>query len=416
VSDLSGSKKKTLKELIEKLHAGAKADLIKEKFKEILKEVSPTEIAQVEEELIKEGMPQEEIQKLCDVHLTVFKESLEKEKALAPPGHPIRILMEEHKILLGFANEFREIIKEIMVEKDSALRQAQGGEQGRTASVEEKMTKSGHIAGHFNESESHYIREENVLFPYLEKHGITQPPAIMWMEHDKIREIKKNVYKLLEAHDRMVFQDFANQLEEAAMSLAEMLSSHFYKENNILFPTALKVIDENEWKEIRHQFDELGYCSFTPESARITPEEMKAPTSKPEMEGLIPFETGNLSKEQIEAIFSTLPVEITFIDKEDLVRYFSQPKEMIFSRTKAIIGRQVQLCHPQKSVHVVNQILEDFKNGRKDVAEFWINLGGKLVYIRYFAVRNKNGEYLGCLEVTQDITKTKKIEGEKRLL
>jgi PAS domain S-box-containing protein len=148
----------------------------------------------------------------------------------------------------------------------------------------------------------------------------------------------------------------------------------------------------------------------------MTPEEMKAPVSKLKIEGMVPFETGSLSKEEIEAIFSTLPVEITFIDKEDLVRYFSQPKEMIFSRTKAIIGRQVQLCHPQKSVHVVNQILEDFKNGRKDVADFWINLGGKLVYIRYFAVRNKNGEYLGCLEVTQDITEIKKIEREKRLL
>lgn len=403
MSNSSGNKKKALKELIEKLHAGAKPDEIKKRFKEILKDVGPTEIAQVEEELIKEGMPKEEIQRLCDVHLTVFKESLEKEKTLAPPGHPVHILMEEHKILLRFADEFREVAKGIRVEKDSA-------------STEEKMTKLGNIAKYFKESESHYIREENVLFPYLEKHGITQPPAIMWMEHDKIREIKKNIYKLLEAHDSMVFQDFSNQLEEAAMSLAEMLSNHFYKENNILFPTALKVIEEDEWRDIRHQFDEIGYCSFTPESVRIAPEEMKAPTSKPEMEGIIPFETGSLSKGQIEAIFSTLPVEITFIDKEDLVRYYSQPKEMIFSRTKAIIGRQVQLCHPQKSVHVVNQILEDFKSGKRDVAEFWINLEGKFVHIRYFAVRNKNGEYLGCLEVTQDITEIKKIEREKRLL
>ena len=403
MNDLAGNKKKALKELIEKLHAGANPDEIKERFKEILKDVSPIEISQVEEELIKEGLPKEEIQRLCDVHLTVFKESLEKEKVLAPPGHPIHILMEEHKILLRLAFEFREIAKEMTTEKDDV-------------SVTEKLTELGHLSEHFKESESHYLREENVLFPYLEKHGITQPPAIMWMEHDKIREIKKSIYKLLETHDSMVFQDFAKQLKEAAMSLAEMLSGHFYKENNILFPTALKVIGQNEWRDIRHQFDEIGYCSFTPQFARMTPEEMKAPVSKPEIEGMVPFETGSLSKEQIEAIFSTLPVEITFIDKEDLVRYFSQPKEMIFSRTKAIIGRQVQLCHPQKSVHVVNQILEDFKSVRKDVADFWINLGGKLVYIRYFAVRNKNGEYLGCLEVSQDITGIKRIEGEKRLL
>jgi DUF438 domain-containing protein len=416
MNDLVGNKKKALKELIEKLHAGAKPDEIKERFKEILKDVSAEEIAQVEEELIKEGMPQEEIQKLCDVHLTVFKESLEKEKTLAPLGHPVHILMEEHKMLLKFAYEFRGIAKEITAQKDSALRQAQGGEQSRTASAKEKMTKLGHISENFKESENHYLREENVLFPYFEKHGITQPPAIMWMEHDKIKEIKKNIYKLLDTHDSMVFQHFTNQLKEAAISLTDMLSSHFYKENNILFPTALKVIGENEWRDIRHQFDELGYCSFTPESARITKEEMKAPTSKPEIEGMVPFETGSLSKDQVEAIFSTLPMEITFIDREDLVRYFSQPKEMIFSRTKAIIGRKVQLCHPQKSVYLVNQILEDFKSGKKDAAEFWINLEGKLIHIRYFAVRNKNGEYLGCLEVTQNITEIKKIEREKRLL
>ena len=133
-------------------------------------------------------------------------------------------------------------------------------------------------------------------------------------------------------------------------------------------------------------------------------------------EGMIPFETGTLSKEEIEAIFNTLPVDITFLDKEDTVRYFSQSKERIFPRTKAVIGLKVQQCHPQRSLHIVNQILEDFKNGRRDSATFWINLKGRLIYIRYFAVQDKNGDYLGCLEVTQDITDIKNIEGEKRLL
>jgi len=142
----------------------------------------------------------------------------------------------------------------------------------------------------------------------------------------------------------------------------------------------------------------------------------KIPVSKTETKGMIPFETGSLSKEEIEAIFNNLPVDITFVDKENTVRYFSQSKERIFPRTKAVIGRKVQNCHPQKSVHVVNQILEDFKNGRRDVAEFWINLNDRLIYIRYFAVHDKNGDYLGCLEATQDITDIKKIEGEKKLL
>ncbi len=131
---------------------------------------------------------------------------------------------------------------------------------------------------------------------------------------------------------------------------------------------------------------------------------------------MINFETGSLTREQLEAILNTLPVDITFVDSEDTVRYFNQSKERIFVRTKAVIGRKVQQCHPQKSIDVVNRIIDDFRNGRRDVAEFWINMGGRLIYIRYFPVRNAKGEYLGVLEVTQDITDIKKIEGEKRLL
>ncbi|MGB8657772.1 MAG: PAS domain-containing protein [Candidatus Zixiibacteriota bacterium] len=129
----------------------------------------------------------------------------------------------------------------------------------------------------------------------------------------------------------------------------------------------------------------------------------------------ISFETGDLSEEDVQAIPDNLPVVPTFVDRNDQVRYFSQTEERIFVRTKAVIGLKVQQCHPQKSLQVVNQILDDFKNGQKDKADFWINLQGKLILIRYFAVRGKNGEYLGCLEVTQDITQIKKIEGEKRL-
>ena len=130
----------------------------------------------------------------------------------------------------------------------------------------------------------------------------------------------------------------------------------------------------------------------------------------------IVFETGNLSKEELGMILNTLPVDITFVDKDDTVRYFSQSKDRIFPRAKAIIGRKVQQCHPQKSLHKVEQILNDFKQNKRDVAGFWIDLKGKLIYIRYFAVRDRNGKYVGTVEVTQDITDIKNLEGEKRLL
>jgi len=402
MSELFGQdRKEILKELIESLHRGADPKAVKERFKEALRGVTPLEIARAEEELIREGMPREEVHRLCEVHLAVFRESLESVRPLAPPGHPIHILMEEHKILLRFGDELKGIAQK--------LRGARGMDPVSLEHLKD-------LGEHFKDSESHYVREENVLFPHLEKHGITQPPAIMWMEHDQIREAKKGLYGLIDDHKSMEFQDFAQRLDEAASSLAELLANHFHKENNILFPTSLRVITEDEWKDIRQQFDELGYCCFTPEGARALPEEMVAPVPKPEAEGEVTFETGALSIEEIEAILNTLPVDITFVDKEDVVRYFNQSGERIFPRTRAVIGRKVQQCHPQKSIHIVNRILEDFRAGRRDVAEFWIEHKGRFVHIRYFPVHGKDGEYLGTLEVTQDITDIKKLEGEKRLL
>lgn len=386
------NRKEHLKTMITRLHEGEPPEKIKEEFKQVLATVTPDEIAHIEEELIKEGVSQEEIQKLCDVHLAVFQESLGEMSV--PEGHPIHILMEEHKLLLQYANDART-----------------RGKDMKSPGEPETIAQLTHIAEHFKESESHYIREENVLFPYLEKHGVTQPPAIMWMEHDRIRGIKKDFYEVLDSRESMDFADFVKKLKEVSTSLTETLSSHFYKENNILFPTALKVIEDEEWKDIRQQFDELGYCCFAPVKAEavLLSEKLRHVTDK------ITFETGAFSLPVLESVLNTLPVDITFVDKTDTVQYFSQSKERIFPRTKAVLGRKVQQCHPQKSVHVVTQILEAFKKGERDAAEFWITMGDRLIYIRYFAVR-QNKEYVGCLEVTQDITDIQKIKGEKRLL
>jgi PAS domain S-box-containing protein len=397
----SANNKSKLKELIKALHAGARPDEVREKFKEVLEEAGPLEIAKVEEKLIEEGMPQEEVRRLCDVHLAVFRESLEKEETLAPPGHPVHILMEEHRIILQTAAELKEIVQKIQAANDFG-------------SVSPEMKQLRHIEEHLRDSESHHVREENVLFPYLEKHGVTQPPAIMWMEHDEIREKKKSLHKLVDEYQGMAFSDFAKQLKETATSLADLFSSHMYKENNILYPTALKVMDEKEWKTAREQFDELGYCCFTPGEA--VGDKAKGAEKVKKREGETALATGSMTREELEAVLDALPVDITFVDKKDTVRYFNQPKERLFPRTKAVIGRKVQQCHPQKSTHRVDELLSDFKNGRRDSAEFWINMGERKVYIRYFAVRDKAGRYLGTLEATQDITKIKEIEGERRLL
>jgi len=401
----NSSKKEMLKEVIRQLHAGASPQEVKERFKQVLEGVSPLEIAKIEQELISEGLPREEIQRLCDVHMAVFREQLERQKLDVPLGHPVNILMEEHKAMLQIAGKLGDVVNKLQQISD-------------VNRVGDEIRLLEHIAEDFRDSEKHYLREENTLFPILERHGITEPPAIMWTEHNQIREKKKQLNSLLENYGAMNFSDFKKQLSEVAKALNGLLSSHFFKENNILFPTALKVVTSQEWSDMRKEFDEIGYCCFTPSqlTAPLKTEERREEKAEAVLEDVLRFETGSLSKEELEALLDTLPVDITFVDKDDRVKYFNKAEKRVFVRTKAIIGRKVQMCHPQKSIHIVNRILESFRKGEKDVAEFWIAVNNRLVHIRYFAVRDRDGKYLGTMEVTQDITDIKKIEGEKRLL
>jgi DUF438 domain-containing protein len=322
---------------------------------------------------------------------------------LAPEGHLIHTLMEEHRIMLEMAEKLIAATKQLKARGSYA-----------TAAVE--MIEITRLLQNFQASQNHYLREENVLFPTLDKLGFSGPPAVMWSEHNQIRDFEKTLYPLLEQSTTLPFAEFVAKLESAANTLSQLLTSHFFKENSILFPHALEMLQAGDWETLRAAADKVGYCPFSPASApgSAAAEEFHHKAQK-SGEG-IPFETGALTMQQIEAIFATLPVEITFIDHTDTLRFFSQSEDPIFVRSTASLGVTVQNCHPQKSLHLVNQILADFRSKKRDVAEFWLPLKGKLAYIRYFAVRDKKGEYLGCMEVTQDIKDLKKIEGEKRLL
>ncbi|HAF71228.1 MAG: Sensory box protein [Acetothermia bacterium 64_32] len=387
-------RKRALKGILRRLHAGESPDALKGEFRRAVGDVTPVEIAQIEQELVREGISREEIAKLCDVHLALFRESLEEVEPLAPPWHPIHILMEEHRRMLGFAKRLRKAAERLA---------GSPGDAGLLAEIEDLMK-------HLEEAESHYLREENVLFPALERHGIAEPPQVMWMEHDHIRSLKKELRRLHAARE----QGYEPRLAEFALALSDTLVRHFHKEGKILFPTALGVIPEAEWPALRAEFDEIGYCCFTPPPP---PAPEGEPPSQPRpVEGMVELPTGSFTVKELAAVLDALPVDITFVDAEDRVRYFNQSKDRIFVRSKSVIGRTVQNCHPQKSVHVVNRILEDFRAGRRDVAEFWINLKGRLVYIRYFPVWSPEGEYLGVIEVTQDVTGVRELKGERRLL
>jgi len=403
MSELLKNKKRMLKELIMALHAGAHPDEMKEKFKEALEGIDPLEISKIEEELIKEGMPSEKVRSLCDVHLAVFRESLEKPKEEVPSGHPIHILLKEHELVKKFVEGISSLLPKVEQANDF------GG-------IETELPEIEKLLRHLKEYEKHKIREENSLFPYLEKHGVTQPPSIMWTEHDEQRKEIKEAAKTLEGKESLEFEEFKRKLLTHLKNLTDLIPNHFYKEENILFPTSLGLIGDIEWQEIKASMDELGYCYFTPKEAIGKKVELEKEVKEKAHEGEITFETGSMNKDELEAILNSLPIDITFVDKEDTVRYFSQPKERLFPRAKAVIGRKLQQCHPQKSVHLLNQILDEFKSGERDLAEFWVDVKGRKIHIRYFAVRDSFGKYLGCVGVDQDITDIQKLEGEKRLL
>lgn len=397
---MSSEKKNILKDMVEMIGAGRGLNDLKRHFVKTLGAVNPSEMALIQEDMIKEGVSKEALQVLVDINLEVFRDSIQSQKPIVPKGHPIHTLMSEHALLMEYANELHSHV--------GALAK---GERERKP---EYLGRVRQLIGFFVESDSHYLREENALFPSLEKHGLTGPPKAMWTEHQDIHAVEKNLFDLNSETDKELV-DNLGKISEVSTTLANMLASHFYKENNILFPASMRLFNEQEWDVVVQDFGDIGYCSFSirPVRKMLSVDAEKAAVTDANE---VVFGSGKLSVEMLEAIFNHLPIDMTFVDAQDRVQFFSESPERIFVRSRAVIGRSVQLCHPQDSVHVVEEILNDFREGKRDSAEFWINLGGKTIHIRYFAVRDVESKYLGCLEVSQNITEILKITGEKRLL
>lgn len=388
-----------LKEVIKELHAGKSVEEVKEKFASVIEGVSPVEISQMEVQLVKEGLPIEEIQYLCDVHAEVFKGTLEEiHHPDQVPGHPVYTFKKENEAIAKLLDE--EMAKALEdFEKDD--------------SRDNIITLTSYI-NLLWDIDKHYSRKENLLFPYLEKYGVTAPPQVMWGVDDEIRA-KVKAAKIDLANYKGEKKEVVDKIKDAAAQIKDMI----FKEENILFPMALETLTEDEWISIYKDSDEIGFAIIPPEKEwelkrvdMASKEEDKGLTD----EGYIRFETGILSTKELNLILNNLPGDMTFVDKDDLVKYFSNSKDRVFARTKAIIGRSVENCHPPASVHVVENLVNDFKSGKKDSESFWIRLGEKFVMIQYFAIRDENGEYMGTLEYSQDIAPIQEITGEKRLM
>ncbi len=390
-------RKETLKRMIHQLHAGKSVEEVKQDFAALLAEVEPTEIATLEQALIAEGMPAMEIKRLCDVHVAVFRDALD--------AHTAQKYLPE----VGTSSPAEAFIARMKGENAAAERTLAALEQAiRAGQWPEART----FLQKLREHEQHYVRKENGLFPYLEKRGFTGPSTVMWAIHDDIRVGWKQLAALLDDHPDP--EQVIPLFQEVARAMREM----FYKEENILFPTALQLLADHEWKALADG-EMILETPAAPSRESYVPE---VQAGAPSPDALIPLKVGALTVEQISLLLTHLPVDVTFVDEHDAVRFYSTTRERIFGRDPAIIGRKVQQCHPPASVHRVQRILDDFRNDRRDVAEFWIQMGGpieqggRFIHIRYFAVRDDQGAYRGTLEVTQDITAIRRLEGEKRLL
>jgi DUF438 domain-containing protein len=403
--DNQTKRKETLKRLIRQLHEGRTVEEVKGEFAALLRNVGATEVAEIEQALIDEGLPEMEVKRLCDVHVAVFRDSLDTQVTPESlPGHPIHTFRAENEAAGRVLDRLQGTLEAVKVEPSP-----------------ERVERTGAILAELRAYERHYLRKENILFPYLERHGFMGPSSVMWAIHDDVRAGWKALEALLEAGPDGDSIGFAARIDELFEPLATAIREMFYKEENILFPTALEKLTAEEWAAIHAQELEVGYCYVEPGDEwepEELPEQMASPpiAVRTDAEERVHLDTGALSVQEINLILNHLPVEISFVGTDDAVRFFTQEGERIFPRAAAIIGRQVQKCHPPASVHRVQQILDNFRGGHRDEAEFWIQMKGRFVHIRYFAVRDKEGTYQGALEVVQDVTRIRRLEGERRLL
>ena len=400
----SDDRKAILEKIVKDLNEGSDIQRAQKEFHRLIRDVSPEEIAELEQSLIQGGIPVEQVQKLCDVHVQVFKKALSRQPRTKPlAGHPVHTYRAENR-------ETRRILKEL---KKQAARAAKGDDSHRLAGVLKELS----------EIEIHYRRKENQLFPFLESVGFTGPSKVMWGKHDEIRQLLKDVI----GTDRD--SGAGDTLKRKAADLARAVKRMIFMEERILFPVALRKLPDRAWAEIRRGEKEIGYAWTTPgnlwdpdvvqaappPAGGITSTEVR-PSSELSLADAVPLEVGSLSPEQIDLMLKRLPLDITYVDKNDKVAYYSGGEERLFPRSPGIIGRSVQNCHPPKSVETVENILKSFRAREKDAAEFWMQMDGRFIHIRYFALYDEKGEYRGVIEMSQDVTSIRGLQGEKKLL
>ena len=391
------TRQEILKDIIRDLHKGVDMAVLKQRFYELIKDIDATEIAKMEQKLMEEGMPESEIKRLCDVHVEVFREALGEQKVpSALPGHPLHTFMKENRIAEEIAQEMKGILETLC---DTSEKEVFRQHKKNLLELIDRLS----------DVNLHYLRKENQLFPVLELHGISGPSEVMWAIHDDIRQTLK--YARAQVSELQVPLVYGT-IKYLLQSVLDMI----YKEEHILFPMSIEMLTDSDWVKVKQGEEEIGYAWTGPEEGWRPGVKTLPSEEKPAVSGALSMNTGHLTLEQINLLLTHLPVDISFVDEKDEVAYYSATKERLFPRSPGVIGRKVQKCHPPKSFYMVQKILDEFRAGKRDVADFWIQMKGRFIHIRYFAVRDSQGNYKGTLEVTQDVTDVRKLEGEQRLL
>lgn len=399
----SERRKELLKKMILRLHAGDSAEEARKELISLLKGIPYGEVVEVEQQLIDEGtLSQEEVLKFCDIHTLALEGHIDLSGlTIVPPGHPVDTFKKENREL-----------EKVIIELNTRYSEA------HSLKDEETFSWFLGLKSLFNsllDVEKHYLRKENLLFPFLERYGITGPPKVMWGKHNEIRELLKGAVEVLNAGEGVTAEEAHTVVELVLKPASDAVKDMIGKEEQILLPMATDRLTEAEWYEVYKQTLEIGFCLYDPEF-EWKPDIEEAARQQEEEKDVIHLPSGSFTKKQLTAILNTLPVDMTFVDKDEKVKYFSQGKERIFHRSRAILHRDVKMCHPPSSVSVVEQILDDFRTGRESSAPFWIQMKGKFVHIEYFALHDDDGNFLGTLEVSQDLTEKRALVGEQRIL
>lgn len=404
--DNATRRKELLKHMILQLHQGHAPDAVRPQLVRLLGQVPYGDVVEVEQELISEGLPVSEVLRLCDVHTEALRGAISQEGArTAPTGHPVDVFRQENRALEWELARITSLLAELEGREDDA------------DALDVLVQVRGHVHA-LMDVEKHYQRKENLLFPFLERRGISGPPTVMWGKHDETRRFLKDAVAALEAASTGATAGEARTLASLVLHPAtEAIAGMIDKEEQILLPMCLDTLTDPEWWEIARGSAEIGFCLIDPvETWRPDGAFEEQDTLDTTSGGRVQLPSGGMTVPELTAVLNSIPFDLTFVDSEDTVRFFTQGPERIFARTRAILGRKVQYCHPPSSVHVVERILGAFRAGEQDTAAFWIQMKGRFIHIEYRALRDAHGAYLGCLEISQDLTDKRALEGERRLL